>query len=260
MSGTPREQAQHPLAGTTAVVTGASRGFGRGAAAALVRAGARVVAVARDQDALEKARAELGDSFVPVPGDAADPGLAAEVLARHTPRTVVLAAGAAPVLRPLQEHTWETFGAAWDTDVRQAFHWARAALRRPLAPGSTVLSLSSGAALRGSPLSGGYAGAKATVRFVSQYAAAESARQGLGIRFLAVLPALSPTTDLGRQAAAAYAAHEGVSQEAFVARMGPPLTPDAAGAALLALATGTEQAEAPAYTLSAAGLAPLAAS
>jgi hypothetical protein len=33
-----------------------------------------------------------------------------------------------------------------------------------------VLTISSGAALRGSPLSGGYAGAKATVRFISAYA------------------------------------------------------------------------------------------
>ena len=116
---------------------------------------------------------------------------------------------------------------------------------------SAVLSVSSGAALRGSPLSGGYAGAKATVRFVSQYAAAESERQALGIRFTAVLPSLTPATALGLEGAAAYAAYEGISLEAFVARMGQPLTPDAVGAALLALATGAEQPEALAYTLSA---------
>jgi NAD(P)-dependent dehydrogenase (short-subunit alcohol dehydrogenase family) len=36
------------IAGATAVVTGASRGFGRGIAAALSRAGAQVFGVARD--------------------------------------------------------------------------------------------------------------------------------------------------------------------------------------------------------------------
>ena len=41
------------LAGATALVTGASRGFGRGIATALNRAGAQVVGVARDRDALE---------------------------------------------------------------------------------------------------------------------------------------------------------------------------------------------------------------
>jgi hypothetical protein len=134
----------------------------------------------------------------------------------------------------------------------------RAALLLPLPPGSTVVSLSSGAALRGSPLSGGYAGAKATVRFVSEYAAAESRRQARGIRFLAVLPALSPTTDLGTEAAAAYAAYQGVDTGAFVRAMGPLLTPEKAGAALVSLAAGGEGAgDTLAYTLSAGGLQPV---
>ena len=58
---------EHELAGATAVVTGASRGFGRGIATALSRAGAQVVGVARDRAALEELRAELGGSFTAVP-------------------------------------------------------------------------------------------------------------------------------------------------------------------------------------------------
>ncbi|MFI0897601.1 SDR family oxidoreductase [Streptomyces sp. NPDC020983] len=245
------------LNGSTAVVTGASGDFGRGVAAALIGAGARVLGVARDPEALEKAGADLGDSFVPVPGDATDPDLAAELLERYAPRTVVLAAGAVPVMLPLQDHTWETFSTAWDTDVRQAFGWARAALRRPLAPGSTVVAFSSGAALRGSPLSGGYAGAKAAVRFVTGYADGESCRHELGIRFAAVLPSLTPTTGHGAEAAAAYAAYEGITTDAFVHRMGPLLTPASVGAAVLELATG-QRTDAVAYALSAEGLSPLA--
>jgi 3-oxoacyl-[acyl-carrier protein] reductase len=38
-----------------------------------------------------------------------------------------------------------------------------------LRPGSRVVVFSSGAALGGSPLSGGYAGAKATQRFIAAY-------------------------------------------------------------------------------------------
>ena len=242
--------------GTTVVVTGAGRGFGRGIATAFVQAGARVVGLGRDAEALEKLRAELGDAFVPVRGDATDPVLAEELLAGHTPGTVVLNAGAAPAMRPLQDHTWDTFRPNWDVDVQQAFHWVRAALRLPLPPGSTVVSLSSGAALRGSPLSGGYAGAKATVRFVSEYAAAESRRQALGIRFRAVLPGLSPTTDLGREAAAAYAAHQGVDADAFVRAMGPLLTPEKAGAAIVSLAAG-DDGDTLSYALSAEGLQPV---
>ena len=69
-----------------------------------------------------------------------------------------------------------------------AFHWIRKALVLPLASGSQILVMSSGAAIPGSPLSGGYAGAKAMQRFLAAYANKESARAGLGITVSAVLP------------------------------------------------------------------------
>src|SRR5262245_63821858 len=46
--------AAQELSGTTALVTGASRGFGCGIAAALSKAGAQVVGVARDRARLEE--------------------------------------------------------------------------------------------------------------------------------------------------------------------------------------------------------------
>jgi hypothetical protein len=71
------------------------------------------------------------------------------------------------------------------------FGWTREALLLPLEPGSTVIAFSSGAVLAGSPLSGGYAGAKATVKYIAGYAADEAERAGLGLRFCAVLPQLT---------------------------------------------------------------------
>jgi NAD(P)-dependent dehydrogenase (short-subunit alcohol dehydrogenase family) len=56
----------------TAVVTGASRGFGRAIAAALVAAGTAVVGIARDRQALLAVREELGGGFSPVAADATD--------------------------------------------------------------------------------------------------------------------------------------------------------------------------------------------
>jgi NADP-dependent 3-hydroxy acid dehydrogenase YdfG len=162
------------LSGSTALVTGASRGFGRGIAIALAGAGAHVVGVARDRASLEELHAQLGDGFTPVAADAADPVVAGELIDAYHPRVLVLAAGVAPLPRPLHQHTWETFSSNWHTDVRQVFHWSREALLRPLDEGSVVIAFSSGAALRGSPLSGGYAGAKATIRFVAAYAADET--------------------------------------------------------------------------------------
>jgi NAD(P)-dependent dehydrogenase (short-subunit alcohol dehydrogenase family) len=243
------------LAGTTAIVTGASRGFGRGIAAALAEAGAQVVGVARDTAALAEVRERLGPAFIPVAADAADPVLAGQLIDAYQPGTLVLNAGAFPLPRPVQRHTWETFSRNWEVDVRHAFHWVREALLRPLEPGSTVIAVSSGAALRGSPLSGGYAGAKATIRFLAAYAADESRREGLGIRFVAVLPDLTPETGLGQAAVAAYAARAGADVAAFMAGRGPALTPAMAGQEIAALLADPGQ-DKDAYLLSAAGLSP----
>ncbi len=53
------------LPGTTAVATGASRGFGRRIAIALAQAGANVVGVARDRTRLEELRTLRGSPLTP---------------------------------------------------------------------------------------------------------------------------------------------------------------------------------------------------
>jgi NAD(P)-dependent dehydrogenase (short-subunit alcohol dehydrogenase family) len=246
--------AAHELSGTTALVTGASRGFGRGIATALSKAGAHVVGVARDRAQLEELRAQLGGSFTPVAADAADPVVAGQLTDEYHPRTLVLNAGATPLPRAVQHHTWQTFSRNWDVDVQHVFHWTREALLAPLEPGSVVITLSSGAALRGSPLSGGYAGAKAAIRWLTSYAAEESQRAALGIRFVSVLPQLTPATALGAVFAAAYAARSGA--DGATSAGGPALTPQQAGQAITDLVTGPDP-EQDAYLLTAAGLRPL---
>ena len=247
---------EHEMASATALVTGASRGFGRGIATALIGAGARVVGVARDHAPLEELRAELGGSFTAVPADAADPVVAGRLIDAYRPAIVVLNAGAAPLLRPIHHHTWQTFSSNWDVDVQHVFHWTREALLAPLTPGSVVITMSSGAALRGSPLSGGYAGAKAAIRWLTAYAAAESGREALGIRFVSVLPQLTPATELGAMAVAAYAARQGADAAAYTDALGPALTAERVGQAITDLVTGTGYDQ-DAYLLTAAGLRPL---
>jgi NAD(P)-dependent dehydrogenase (short-subunit alcohol dehydrogenase family) len=123
------------MAGVTALVTGASRGFGRGIAIALAGAGAQVVGVARGRGALEELRAELGGSFTPVPADAADPMVAGALIDKYRPGVLVLNAGATPLPRPVQHHTWETFSRNWDVDVAHVFHWTRVCSPLPTPPG-----------------------------------------------------------------------------------------------------------------------------
>jgi NADP-dependent 3-hydroxy acid dehydrogenase YdfG len=246
----------HDLSGTKALVTGASRGFGRAIAVALSKHGAQVVGVARDRARLEELRAELGGTFTPVVADAADPVVAGQLLDAHRPRTLVLNAGAAPLTRPIHRQTWRTFSRNWEVDVQQVFNWTREALLLPLEPGSVVVAFSSGAAVNGSPLSGGYAGAKATIRFIASYAAAESGRNALGIRFTAVLPQLTPETELGAVAVAAYAARQGVDIPTFLEGFGPALTPEQVGTAIVDIVTGSGD-DRDAHLLTAAGLSPV---
>jgi NAD(P)-dependent dehydrogenase (short-subunit alcohol dehydrogenase family) len=146
-------------------------------------------------------------------------------------------------MRPLTEHTWETFSTNWHADVRIVFGWLRSALRLPLATGSRVIVFGSGAELRGSPLSGGYAGAKATVRLITNYAAA--AGRDLGITMTSVLPVITPGTAIGETAIRAYGSSIGPS----------PLTPQIAGDRILKLATATNLSSA--YVLNGEGLAAL---
>jgi NAD(P)-dependent dehydrogenase (short-subunit alcohol dehydrogenase family) len=244
------------LTGTTAIVTGASRGFGRATAIALAGLGAHVVGVARNKQLLVELAAQLDDRFTPEVADAADPSVPARLIPRYRPQTLVLNAGASPSPAPVSEQTWETFSTNWNTDVKHAFNFSRHALTASLEPGAVVVSLSSGAALNGSPMSGGYAGAKATIRFISAYAGMEAQQKGANIRFVAVLPLLTPDTDLGRLYTETYAGQAGLSEEQFLARFGGTLTAQFAGRSIVELATD-DSYTAPAYMLSVNGLEPV---
>ena len=245
------------LHGKQVLVIGGSRGFGRGIVEAMLGAGARVHTIARSAPALASLRAELGEGVAVTAADAADTTVAGQLLDAVRPDVLVLNAGASPLARPLHQHTWESFSRNWEVDVKMAFHWLREALLLPLASGSEVVVISSGAALRGSPLSGGYAGAKATQRFIAQYAAEESSRLDLGIRITSLLPQLTPATDLGRPAVAAYARRAGLTEAEYLAQLGAPLTPRLAGAAVVQLLTDPALPAHAAFLLTSAGLKPL---
>jgi hypothetical protein len=95
------------------------------------------------------------------------------------------------------------------------------------------------------------------VRFITQYAAEESNRLDLGIQFTALLPQLTPATDLGRIAVAAYARRSGMTQDEYIAQLGAPLTPQLAGRAVLQLLTDPMLTTQGAFLLTSAGLKPL---
>jgi hypothetical protein len=105
-----------------------------------------------------------------------------------------------------------------------------------------VVIVSSGAALAGSPLSGGYAGAKRMQMFLASYLQRAADARGLGIRFVALAPRqLLVGTPIGEAAAAAYGAEVGQSAEIYMRRFPAPLDPSGVARAILSIASGEEQ-------------------
>jgi len=241
------------LSDRTTVIVGASRGLGSGIAHAFAAAGAPVIAVARSGPALTELAATSANIRIEV-ADAVDDSVARRVLDRYDPEILVVVAGATPAMRPLREQTWDSFSVSWHADVKIAFTWVREALLKPLAPGSTIVVVSSGAAIGGSPASGGYAGSKATQRFIAAYAQDESRRAGLDITVTTVMPTMTPLGDVGKAGVRSYSARSGLTEEAFIEQLGDLLTPEIAGSALVDLVRSDNATIAPDYLLSATGL------
>ena len=220
-----------------ALVIGAGSGVGQATASALTAAGVRVVAAGRERDAT-------------------DPAQIAALLAEADPDLVVVAAGTRPRMASIEEQSWESFSAPWNVDVKIAFEVGRAALARPLRPNSTVLIVSSGAGLDGSPLSGGYAGAKRMQMFLAGYLQRAADARELGIRFVALAPRqFLVGTRIGEAAAAAYGAETGESVEAYMKRRFPvPLDAAGVASAILSIASGEEHRETTLLGLTGKGL------
>jgi NAD(P)-dependent dehydrogenase (short-subunit alcohol dehydrogenase family) len=225
------------LEGKTAVVIGGSRGLGEGIVRALAVEGAAVWALARDAGRLDQLKREVAGVQTLV-ADVTDPQTAPQTLRATRPDILVLSAGATPTLAPIHQQSWEQFVRTWETDVHMTFAFGKEALLLPLAPSSVVVIVSSGAAIGGSPLSGGYAGAKRMQWFLAHYLQQEANALDRGIRFVALLPKqISGATQLGHAAAAAYAAQQGISEQTFLERFGAPLTPERVGGGVIALLT-----------------------
>ena len=245
------------LRGKVAVVTGASSGVGKATVQALIAEGVRVTAVARGGDGLHALRAEAG-GVETVQADASDPAIADRLIGELKPDLVVLAAGIQPTMGPLAEQTWESFSETWNTDLKAAFHFMSAALTTPLREGSVVIVVSSGAAINGSHLSGGYAGAKRMQWLLAGYAQTQANAKKLGVRFLAVLPKqLIEGTKIGALASSSYGAWLGITPQEYMSRFEAPLDAQKVAAAIVGGLRGDVAAGVTAIAVSGKGVEPL---
>jgi len=117
------------LDGRRALVTGGSRGLGREMALALADAGADVVLVARDAEALEQTAGEVrqrGRQVVTLPGNAGSPDdcerLCDEILVHHGPVDILINnVGGRRVSTPTAEITAETWREMIDLNLTSVF-------------------------------------------------------------------------------------------------------------------------------------------
>jgi 3-oxoacyl-[acyl-carrier protein] reductase len=232
-----------------AIVTGASRGFGRGIARALAERGYPVVLAARGEADLQAAADELraaGAEAIPfvadVRSEADVDALVSAALERFGAIDVLVNnAGAPALMRPLDTMDWDEWRRNIDVDVRGIFNTTRrvAAPMRSRGRG-TIVNVASGAAVVAGPLEVSYAPAQATIVSLSRSIAAWLAPSGVVVHTLS--PTISPQGGVGLAGATRFAAEEGVAVDDWFARRGPVLEADAVGAAVAALVSEPEAA------------------
>jgi NAD(P)-dependent dehydrogenase (short-subunit alcohol dehydrogenase family) len=185
-----------PLAGRTALVTGASRGIGASTALALDAAGARIALSARSANALEEVATMLTHDPVVLPADLADadaPARLAQDALEALGRVDVLVNNAAVAARL---DTVDTDAALIDellaVNVRAPLLLIAALVPSMIERGSaSVINLSSVSALVGTPRRAAYAASKGALDAATRSLAVELGPQG--IRVNAVAPGVVDT-------------------------------------------------------------------
>jgi 3-oxoacyl-[acyl-carrier protein] reductase len=175
------------LDGKVIIVTGASRGIGAAAAAALAKAGASLVLTARDERLTEQVARSIGGSAWARACDVSDyaafEALVADTKARFGRLDALI--NNAGVIEPIVSIA-ESDPAAWARNIginlTGAYHAIRAVLPLMLeAGGGTIVNVSSGAAIR--PLEGwsAYCSAKAGLHMLTRAIALETAEKGIRV-------------------------------------------------------------------------------
>lgn len=192
---------RRPLAGRTALVTGASRGIGRATALALAAAGARVALLARSAGAIDELVAEIagrGESerdvaaAVALPCDLTDDAAVTRAAAAAAdalggaPDVLVNNAGAF-VIAPIERLSPADFRATLDTNLVAPFLLVRALLPAMRERGSgTIVTVGSIADRMTFPENGVYAASKYGLRAMHEVVRAEL--RGSGVRATLVSP------------------------------------------------------------------------
>ncbi len=192
------------LTGRTALVTGASRGIGRGLALGLAEAGADVVVSARDEALLREVAAQieaLGRKALVLPADVTDPEACAQLVADSIAGQggldiVVNNAGGSSFMGPFTELRFSGWEKTMRLNVDSIVHISKAVGPHLLERGSgSIINVASVAGLSATPFLAAYGASKAAVISLTKTLAYEWG--GSGVRVNALCPGWT-MTDLNR--------------------------------------------------------------
>ncbi|NNE69172.1 MAG: SDR family oxidoreductase [Rhodothermales bacterium] len=179
------------LKNKTAVVTGASAGLGLAIAKDLAERGARVFGLARRKEKLARARAEVGELFVPVVCDITDEAEVARAfagIAKSAESLDVLINNAGlGRFGDLDDLSIEDWDVQMNTNLRGVFLCTRAALPRMKAQnadsgfGGHIVNVASVAGLLGNPKVGAYNATKFGLRGLSESLMKEVRSDGIKV-------------------------------------------------------------------------------
>lgn len=178
-----------PLAGRTALVTGAGRGIGRGCALALAEAGAKVVGVSRSPGA------PTGSRIRHMACDVTDSACLRDLIAGLERLDVLVAAAGANLPEALLDVSDEHLDALLDLNVRAVFVTVQAAARRMVAAGGgSIVLISSQMGHVGAPRRTVYCTTKHAVEGLTKAAAVELAPHGVRVNSVAPTFVHTPMT------------------------------------------------------------------
>lgn len=180
----------------TALITGATAGFGRAAARRFIAAGWQVIATGRRADRLDALRAELGDALHPACFDIRDETALRAALDALPERfrgidLLVNNAGLALGTKPAQEALLSDWKTMIDTNVTALVTLTHAVLPTLVARKGAIVNISSVAGVYPYPGGNTYGGTKA---FVSQFSLGlRSDLHGTGVRVTSIEPGMAET-------------------------------------------------------------------
>jgi NAD(P)-dependent dehydrogenase (short-subunit alcohol dehydrogenase family) len=169
------------LDGRRAIVTGAGRGIGLAAAAALGEAGAEVTLISRTASEVEAAAAEIGNGAIAAVLDVSDIAAVKAFFAAHPAFHILVNNAGTNRPKPMWEVSEEDYDAVYDLNAKSSFFVAQACAQKMIAEGvnGSLIHIGSQMGHVGGPNRSLYCGSKWALEGMNKAFALDLAAHGI---------------------------------------------------------------------------------